>query len=406
MALSGEWRNGKEGNEKVSEGKSERNQSGQETGGGVGETGIDAAEEERYATDAELSGRATEPEDEPLRPEEWQALLAAAADYSGAAPWKRLWDSPLIGVPDPAGAETGYCSVLGANGEGYGLVVFRGPEGFGAYQRMAGSSDAGPWDGRVALLTAPLLQFLRGPREHVPPEEREVYRALGHRFRGCASWPLFRSQRRGYLPWRLTSAEARFLTHALGAVTAFSHDPAGVRLLEETQDQADTGDGPQTVVLLQGQSHAPSATLGEVLPRPPFAMDASFDDRHARHLRDTAARADSTWELDLLPAPFGIGALGQRLQASWMGMAVDAATDLALHIEVYPASEALRPSTFVLAVAERVGLRPKAIRVLRREVAAGLAPLAEAWACRVSPRRRLPALEAVYDAMCQARKGS
>jgi hypothetical protein len=365
-------------------------------------------ERSRSATDTDAGndsdGSPAAPEERRPAPHEWQALLEAAAAYTEAAPWERVGDTPAVGVEDPEGGPVGYSSVLGADGLVRGLVVFRGPEGFAAYQRMLHAPDATSWEAPAALFTAPVLHFAQGGRGQVPPEDRQAYRALGQRFRGTDAWPVFRSQRPGYLPWPLTASEARFLTTALRAVTAFSLDPAGLALLQQMRaTRGDAGD-PQRVLLLREHGGAVQTAVAEVQPRAAYIPDATFDEVRARRLRDSSERTDATWELDLLPAPFGIGAAGQRLRASWLGLAVDRASGLALHAEAYPTLQPLRPSEFVLAVVEKTGQRPAAIHVYRREVADGLAPVARALGCRVSAHPRLPAFQECFDALLEAHR--
>src|SRR3989338_1822045 len=64
---------------------------------------------------------------------EWKELYKQAVKFKEIAPWCWMWDSNLFGVKNPEDGETGYCCVLGAAGEVFGLVVYKGCEGLDGY---------------------------------------------------------------------------------------------------------------------------------------------------------------------------------------------------------------------------------------------------------------------------------
>jgi hypothetical protein len=342
--------------------------------------------------------------DVPPSPDDWQALLTAAQSYQNAAPWQRLSDSPVIGVADPDADEVGYCSVLGAGGESFGLLLFLGPKGFWAYRQMASSEDTSSWDARAAMFTPPALSLNLGARDQVSEDERAVFRSLGWRFRGAHAWPVCRSIRLGYLPWKLTAREMRQLTNALVAVEAFSHLPQGIIMLEQvSRDQLDPGDGPQPVVVLRPDGvGAWTPSVSEVSPESAVAVDSTYRSERVQSLRERLPRSRDTWQMDFLPAPFGIGAARERLEASWLGLAVSEGNGLALNLYAFSARESIRPAEFLLDTLEKAGCLPSAVRVCRRDVAEGLAPVVEALGCRLGQSVHLREMESFYDAVLDA----
>jgi hypothetical protein len=340
------------------------------------------------------------PAEDPPALEDWRDLLHAALLFHDAAPWTGLGDTPVIGVRDPETGEVGYASVLGANGQVFGLLVFRGPEGLWAHGRANASADS-PQDGLAALSIAPVLQCTFGPRDGVLREEREVFKTLGLHLRGATAWPTFRSTRPGYMPWRLTRAEARHLSTVLAATTAFSRTPAWRPLLDEAA--ASSANLRRVVVVTRDPAGAWRAGLDEVEPRPVLPIDAGFDRVRARRLAARTGPRAGVWQLDLRSAPFGIGAAGARLEASWLGLAVDDGSGLIVHMDVYPARERLQPSRFVLDAMQEARLIPAELRLCRRDVARALAELGEALGCTMRWKARLPHLEAAWNALLASR---
>ncbi|MCL6601054.1 MAG: hypothetical protein K6T81_20315, partial [Alicyclobacillus macrosporangiidus] len=126
------------------------------------------------------------------------------------APWEWMYDDDLFTVVNPETGVTGYCVVMGALGEFFGLGVYRGEAGWRSLQTMRNE------EGREETLYAQhaLIASFESSQD-VDKRDREIIKQLGLHFRGKTAWPLFRSYVPGYLPWYLTGEEARFLTVAL-----------------------------------------------------------------------------------------------------------------------------------------------------------------------------------------------
>ena len=56
--------------------------------------------------------------------EDWRRLYGLAVRFRNLAPWKWMTDDMLFAVQDPAGDQIGYCCVIGALGQEFGLIVY------------------------------------------------------------------------------------------------------------------------------------------------------------------------------------------------------------------------------------------------------------------------------------------
>lgn len=163
---------------------------------------------------------------------DWTALYQAAITFKQTSPWEWMKNEDLFVVESPGDGEVGYCSILGIAGEKFGLGMFLGDKGLQYYTRLM-SEEAQRADLDEDIMV-PLLTMLLVGRDELQKEDREVIRSLGLTFRGRNAWPLFRSQRPGYVPWLLERSEVLFLTTAIQQALAVADEvlKGEVRLLE------------------------------------------------------------------------------------------------------------------------------------------------------------------------------
>jgi len=144
-------------------------------------------------------------------PDEWQRLYEAAAAFKAAKPWEWMAEVDIFGVQDPESGKIGYASVMGALGEHFCLALYRGQEALAGFWLMQKGEEPDP----TFILEIPQLQASWEDRGSLDQKDRDVIKAMGLKFRGRGSWPLFRAFVPGYLPWFVSDQEARFLTLAL-----------------------------------------------------------------------------------------------------------------------------------------------------------------------------------------------
>ena len=143
--------------------------------------------------------------------QEWKELYAAAIEFGKIKCWDWMDDTELFGVQNPVDGEIGYCCVLGALGEVFGLNGYLGSEGLEGYFRLQSSKD-GETDQIEAFYLQESLAVTFENKDLLGRKDREIVKRLGLNLKGRKVWPLFRSYRPGYQPWYLTKEEALFLT--------------------------------------------------------------------------------------------------------------------------------------------------------------------------------------------------
>lgn len=149
--------------------------------------------------------------DAPTR-EESKRLYELAEKLKELAPWKWMAESEIFGVENPDSNEIGFVSVMGMMGEHLAVGVYLGAEGlYGFWDFQDEKHETEP----LALFDIPQLQASFEDREQLQKEDREVIKNLGLKFRGKQSYPMFRSNKPGFMPWFITSEEAQFLIYAI-----------------------------------------------------------------------------------------------------------------------------------------------------------------------------------------------
>ena len=144
--------------------------------------------------------------------EQWLELHTTFGEYCAAEPWRWLEDAVVV-LEHPIGEERGYCVALGSSGLEFGLAVYIGDEGLRHYLRISQLED--DLDSPDTLDSMNSVSALLADRRDLNTHDLNVIKELGLRYRGRGRWPVFRSMRPGYAPWRLEAGEAEFLTIAL-----------------------------------------------------------------------------------------------------------------------------------------------------------------------------------------------
>ena len=144
----------------------------------------------------------------------WDELYKQAIKFKKLTSWKWMYDSDLFGVQDPESGEVGYCCILGAAGQVFGLAVYLGDEGLKGYFKGLEWAD-NPTDGEDILHFKKCFLLSFENRSGLETPDFEVIKGLGLQFQGRNAWPLFRYYEPGYHPWYLTADQVRYLTLCL-----------------------------------------------------------------------------------------------------------------------------------------------------------------------------------------------
>lgn len=140
--------------------------------------------------------------------DDWKKLYELMAQVEKLAPWKWMEEDDIFGFQMPGTDELGFVSVMGALGEHFSIAIYQGIRGLDGFWHM---QELGEKITPEILLQIPQLQASFEDRAETTPEDREIIKKLGLKFRGAKAWPQFRSFRPGCFPWYIEKAEAEML---------------------------------------------------------------------------------------------------------------------------------------------------------------------------------------------------
>lgn len=141
----------------------------------------------------------------------WKSLYEAVIELKVLEPWKDLWDLDLIGIQEPGWEEPIFCSVMGMQGEGYGIAAYEGTEGLGSLNMIL-RCEEGIFDSGYMMFEQSALTCYWGSRIEVPEDQLKRIKELGYKFRGKNGWPYFLSFCPRYAPDTPKEEEVRKLT--------------------------------------------------------------------------------------------------------------------------------------------------------------------------------------------------
>jgi len=169
--------------------------------------------------------------------EESRRLYELAGKLKELAPWKWMDESEIFGVENPETNEIGFISVMGMMGEHLAVGIYLGAEGlYGFWDFQDEKHVTEP----LALFDIPQLQASFEDREQLKKEDREVIKKLNLKFRGKQSYPMFRSNKSGFMPWFIASEEARFLIYAIEQILEVApRAKENPRILLDKNDEED-----------------------------------------------------------------------------------------------------------------------------------------------------------------------
>ncbi len=174
---------------------------------------------------------------------EWKRLYEFAAELKKLALWEWMDETEIFGVENPDTREIGFVSAMGMMGEHLSVGVYLGAEGlYGFWDFQMEGYEAEP----LALFEIPQLQVSFESRENLEKQDRDLHKKLGLKFRGSQNYPLFRSIKPGFLPWFITSDEARMLIYAIEQTLEVAP-----RVRENADILIDESDSENEVVLLR-----------------------------------------------------------------------------------------------------------------------------------------------------------
>ena len=319
---------------------------------------------------------------------EWKDLYNAALEFKQIECWNWMEDSDLFGVQHPEGGEIGYCCVLGALGEMFGLAVYLGAEGLNEYLKVQ-SGEIAPEDFDAVHQRCLFASF--EDRRLLQRPDLEVIKKLGLKFRGSKSWSLFRSYQPGYYPWYLNKKEAIFLTIAL-------QQAKGVAIrLKENRDWFNPPSRNHCLVRMADQTGISFHWREEWMKLPILEKQEieipPIDEVRLQRIKKMASHKPFIWEGDLFYALLTIHKEG-RPYFPFLSLWVDHQSGYILKGELLEHLEyrANFQEQF-LRLIESVRILPQEVRVKREEVFKLLEPITAKLEVKLMLVQKLPALE-------------
>jgi hypothetical protein len=327
-------------------------------------------------------------------------LLQAAAEFLQARCWEWMNDTDIFGVQNPDSGEVGYCCVMGNAGELFGLGVYLGSMGLLAYEMVA-TGALQPGDIEVLSYQRCLMVDFED-RSALRSYDLDLIKRSGLKFRGRKSWPRFTSYRPGYVPWKLTADEARFLIIAIRQALSVA-----LRFKAETAllDSPDPGE-IFFVRVPEKEDGAQTWTDQWLEPDSVEVEDYSLDGLEEVRLRTIGKRISSragTWEIDIFLGPMVIREKTNPEERPFYGrvfLCVDQDSFFILDSIVATPSDGLAGfrTRFIQLLETNLAV-PKKILVRKREVFELLQPVAERLGFGLSLTRPLRAVDQAQDAL-------
>ena len=319
---------------------------------------------------------------------EWKDLYNAAIEFKQIECWNWMEDSDLFGVQNPEGGEIGYCCVLGALGEVFGLAVYLGAEGLNEYLKVQ-SGEIAPEDFDAVHQRCLFASF--EDRRLLQRPDLEVIKKLGLKFRGSKSWSLFRSYQPGYYPWYLNKKEAIFLTIAL-------QQAKGVAIrLKENRDWFNPPSRNHCLVRMADQTGISFHWREEWMKLPILEKQEieipPIDEVRLQRIKKMASHKPFIWEGDLFYALLTIHKEG-RPYFPFLSLWVDHQSGYILKGELLEHLEyrANFQEQF-LRLIESVRILPQEVRIKKEEVFKLLEPITAKLEVKLMLVQKLPALE-------------
>ncbi len=230
--------------------------------------------------------------------EQWGKLYEVAVTIKNQAPWDTMWDTDLVTIMLPGRNEPIYISVMGRNGECYGIGVYPGYHSIRGFYRIMESSEedlqANP------LVFQNCLMCYYGNRDELAPKERKIIKSLDLKFRGNNNWIYFRSMKEGYYPWFINSDQAELMISALQNFSiAYKHLSSGkIKVEFENGETLAREYLPESEEWLNGAK--------PMLPIPGISSEVIIEDELLLNRLQNKPKNTTSVEMDILHLPIPV----------------------------------------------------------------------------------------------------
>jgi hypothetical protein len=334
---------------------------------------------------------------EPADPtrDEWRALFEASVEFRNLKPWLWVEGDHLFGIQDPETGEMGYCCVMGQMGDVLGMVLYLGDEGLYSALRLL-SGEFGLSGGLEAQFIQKCLLMTFDNRNELTKEAYSAIQKAGMKFRGKNAWPQFNSMTPGYAPWKITGAQARFFTHAIGHA---------IQVTKIVRDQPNYLEAPQNglipIIRCDGRNGWSQEWVSLPKPPPPRVLQSTWpmDEVRLQRIKKRAKKDPHPWEMlsFFVPAP-----IEDQQPSYYPHMLVIAShlSGLVINSAVaHPEQASVQFVEEMLGTMERTGFLPSKLLVTQQELNLLLAPVAQRLDIKIKTVRKLPGAEGFKESI-------
>lgn len=300
----------------------------------------------------------------------WPHVLEIATGIRDLRPWDYFAPDAIVGVRNAATGETDWCTVMGQNGEVYGISMYPGDAGYESLHRIL-HNEVDEFDLEIAQRCTTL--FFESAAD-LMPATKKLLKSLGSSFRGKNAWPELLVHEPGMVPvppWNAAQLHriAEVLCGLASLVPWVCDDPHG--------GSCQVAGHAWVTVNPFGAEDRHQEALPKVGP-PAAAAPAPFDRLAAARLRNGKARHAGRWFVEWFA---GLGIVdgtetnGRPYFATHL-LVLDLDSDLILGVHVGRLETVTADlQALALKTAAQLGL-PAELRVRRGDLAAALQPFA------------------------------
>jgi hypothetical protein len=313
---------------------------------------------------------------------EWANLYQITDRFKSVAPWQWVQNEGLFSVVNPENGQVGYCLILGSAKKEFGLGVFQGEKGYRRYLNLI-TGESGSDDFTESIMT-PAITLLFADHRDLQKEDLEIIRSLGLKYRGRSAWPLFRSQKPGYVPWFIDKDEALFLTVAIeqALVVADKVRNDDLDLYEEVDDD---------LVFTRYYSNGEWREGWRRPELPPRDIStgvettaAIVNEAEMLLLRNASSAPSGGWELDIFIMPVPIGPKSGRPTFPLCFLVVETKLGTIINTEMMePWSSLSNQRDVFIQILKKAERLPRSIRVKSNKVAAIMEPVTTSLGIRL-----------------------
>lgn len=295
-------------------------------------------------------------------PAQLRRLYNSAQHLANMAPWEWMDDTQVFGVKDPHTGVIGWCVILGAIKQVYGLNVFLGDRGFSKLLEMM---DDGSYGNPYLAVEMDVLVLHYNAKKEISDDERLRFKKItgsgGILIGRKKHWPWARRLQPWLYPRSISSGECELLCDALDQACnigkrlagnpdmELSHDDGSI--LVRAKEPSGAGDGWIDSWEIPGDYIRPT-------------VEARWDYDRVKKIREKADISKETWDIDTFPVLTPVQG-SDALFYPRVVIVMNKASGFVLHCEVVEPDEQDWSSVLdcLLKTMENTSLAPSVIRV-------------------------------------------